>query len=167
MKDMSEIDAGELKAAVTALNKMIDPKIKLIGAKKPAVCEKFKEAVQKFIDEDTVDQLPDVVVDFFNENIADEEEEEVEEVKETKKASGKKDSKSAGKDSKKTPPGKGVKNTDGKSTDSKRKVTRTKNETGHTKKSVCIELLNRDGGASLREMGVEYRDWKQIGRAHV
>lgn len=155
MKDMNEIPAEELKVAIAALNKILDTKIKTIGKKKSDVCEAFKNAVATFIEEDTVDQLPDEVVDFYNDYIADQEaEEEVEEKKEEKSSK-----KSAGKDSKKTPPGKGMKNTDGKDAGKETKksegVKRTRGTSGESNEDVAYNILAN--GGSEEDIDAKFR----------
>jgi RNA polymerase primary sigma factor len=74
------------------MNKEFDAKIKLVGAKKSEVCAKLRDAISVFVEEETTDQLPEEVVDFFNDNLADEDvEEEVVEEKPQKKTAGKKE----------------------------------------------------------------------------
>jgi len=84
-----EIPTDQLKAAVNAINTMLDPKIKMITRKKSEIVADFKAKMDVFIEEDTTDQLPEVCVDFYNEFIANEEEEVTEEVKEEKTTSKK------------------------------------------------------------------------------
>lgn len=71
-----DIPVDQLKAAVNALNTMIDPKIKMITRKKSEIIADFKAKMDVFIEEDTTDQLPEVCVDFYNDFIATEEESE-------------------------------------------------------------------------------------------
>ena len=117
-KMSTEITVDELKAVIASLNKVLDTKIKTIGKKRNDIIESFKSNVEKFIEEETTDQLPEDVIDFYNEYFAEEEEAE-EEAKEEKKTTSKKtpagkktDSKT---ESKKTPAGKETKKADGKS----------------------------------------------------
>jgi len=78
--DLSAIDAKVLKATVNDLNKILGAKgkIKLVGAKKVDICNAFKAKVEEYIDNDTTDDLPESVVDFYNNNFAEEEQEQEE-----------------------------------------------------------------------------------------
>ena len=90
------IPAKEFKAAVKSLNEVLaeaeEPKIKIVGVKKEDVVEEFTNTILNFIEEDRADELPDTVIEFYNEYIANEEEEEEQEEKKTSKKSGKKSS---------------------------------------------------------------------------
>lgn len=90
------IPAKEFKAAVKSLNEVLaeaeEEKIKIVGVKKEVVVEKFTNSVLNFIDEDRADELPDNVIDFYNDHIASEDEDEEPEEKPApkKKPAGKK-----------------------------------------------------------------------------
>ena len=92
-KMAKEIPVDKLKAAVNALNTMLDPKIKMTARKKSDIIVDFKSKMDVFIEEDTTDQLPEVCVDFYNEFIADDDapEEAAEEKAPTEKKEKKKD----------------------------------------------------------------------------
>lgn len=125
MKEVNAIPADQLKAAVVEINKLLDKKIVLVGKKKSAVCQAFNDAIVAMIEEDTTDQLPESVIDFYNDFIADEEEEKQDEKpvgKGGKKSGTKTDTKT---DSKKTDGKKTGTKTDGKKTDGKKTGTKT------------------------------------------
>ena len=70
-----KIDGKKFKAAVKALNEVLEAdeldKIKVVGVKKEEVIEAFTTNVQSYIDKDKVSDLPDAVIDFYNDFIAD------------------------------------------------------------------------------------------------
>lgn len=66
------IPAKELKAAVKALNDagLLDAKIKVVGVKKDAVVSAFTTGVMGLIEDGNQDEMPEAVIDFYNEHIA-------------------------------------------------------------------------------------------------
>ena len=98
-----KIDGKKFKIAVKSLNDVLvadkAEKIKVVGVKKEEVLESFTTSVQGYIDNDKVSDLPDEVIDFYNEFIADDsaddsaEEEKEKAPKEGKKKKEKKEKK--------------------------------------------------------------------------
>ncbi len=73
------ISFKEFKTAVKALNKVLTESgskaIKVVGVKKEVVIEKFTNVVLEFIDENKTEDLPNTVIDFYNNSIVGAEDE--------------------------------------------------------------------------------------------
>ncbi len=95
------IPAKEFKAALMALNKTLGKKkIKTLKRKKEDIIKDFTDVVLSAIENDATGDLPEIVIDFYNDHIAggeDEDGEDVPEKKDTKKKSGLKKSKTGAK----------------------------------------------------------------------
>ena len=85
------IPAKEFKAAVKALNATLDKenKIKVVGVKKEDVVEAFTNQVLDFIENDKASDLPEEVIDFYNDHIVDDGTDEGDEEKTEEKPKGK------------------------------------------------------------------------------
>jgi hypothetical protein len=72
MKSVDEVNGKELKAVCKSLNdaKIVD-NVRYIGVKLPTILETFVEAVEN-IPEENADNIPDDVIDFYNDLIGDE-----------------------------------------------------------------------------------------------
>ena len=91
------IPAKEFKAAVQAFNVVLkeadgENSIKVVAVKKDQVIEDFTNKVLDFIEKDKAAELPDIVIDFYNDYIVEENSTEAEEkaAKDAKKKSDKK-----------------------------------------------------------------------------
>lgn len=74
---MPSYDPKELKAAVAELNKVFpDSKIIVVGKKTVDVVASFRTKILSVIEEEQTDILPESVIDFYNEHLAEEEAEE-------------------------------------------------------------------------------------------
>lgn len=75
-----EIPTKEFKTALTALNSLLkdsegENPIKVVGVKKEKVITDFTNKVLDFIEKDNAADLPDVVIDFYNNFIVDDDDE--------------------------------------------------------------------------------------------
>jgi len=73
----NQISVNKFKGAVKSLNEFLKHndrnKITVVGVKRQQVMEVFTNTVLDFIDNDIAEELPDDVIDFYNEYIADSE----------------------------------------------------------------------------------------------
>lgn len=72
-----KLPKDEFKSALTALNEVLkesgDTQIKFVGVKKNEVVENFTKKVIEFIEQEKIEKLPDEVINFYNDHIANEE----------------------------------------------------------------------------------------------
>ena len=80
MADKKKFTPDQLKNAVKELNAILETgKIKSVGQKTEVILKSIETVVLKFIEDDKTGDLPEVVIDFYNDFISDDEEETKEE----------------------------------------------------------------------------------------
>jgi len=143
---MSEnLPKQDFKEAVKALNEVLKKEemevIKLIGVKKEVIKAEFTNVILDFIEKDKVSDLPDNVINFYNDHIAnaeeteEESEEEAEEVDEDEEKSVTSEKK--------------VKKTKKTKKTKKQKTTKSATKKGlpseNTREKSCVDALRKGG----------------------